>query len=116
MLGMKRLVPLLCASCLAAHAADSPKPGTFATTLQPGAMHEECARVEKGEQRTYHWKADAPVDFNIHRHEGNEVFYPVKRNAMRGDGGTFKAETGADYCWMWTARDKAAKLEGGISR
>ena len=111
---MKRLAFLLCASCLAAHAAD-PKPGSFSTSLDPGKMHEECARVEKGEKRSYHWKASAPVDFNIHRHEGNEVFYPVKRSAMRGDGGTFKADVGADYCWMWTARDKAVKLEGGIS-
>ena len=111
---MKRLVLVLCASCLPALAAD-PKPGTFSTSLEPGKMHEECARVEKGEKRNYHWKATAPVDFNIHRHEGNEVFYPVKRNAMRGDGGTFVANVGADYCWMWTARDKSAKLEGAIA-
>ena len=111
---MKRLAFLLCASCLAAHAADAPRPGAFAAALDPGKIHEECARVEKGEKRNYHWKATAPVDFNIHRHEGNEVFYPVKRTAMRGDGGTFKADVGADYCWMWTARDKAAKLEGGV--
>jgi hypothetical protein len=40
--------------------------------------------------------------------------YPVKRDAMRGDGGTFAAKSGADYCWMWTARDRRARLEGRI--
>ena len=92
---MKRLVLLLCASCLPVLAADPPKPGAFSTSLEPGRIHEECARVEKGERRNYHWKSDAAVDFNIHRHEGNDV--------------------GADYCWMWTARDKRVKLEGGIA-
>ena len=52
--------------------------------------------------------------FNIHYHEQTEVFYPVKRSAMRGDGGTFAAKTGQDYCWMWTARDKPAKVEGRL--
>ena len=113
---MKRLLLALFASCLPAHAADAPKPGTFSTSLEPGKVHEECARVEKGEKRKYHWKADAPVDFNIHRHEGKEVFYPVKRNAMRGDGGTFKASVAAEYCWMWTAREAPAKIEGSIAK
>jgi hypothetical protein len=53
------------------------------------------------------------VDFNIHYHRGDEVFYPVKRERMRGDGGTFTAKSGEDYCWMWTAK-AAAKIEGRI--
>jgi len=56
------------------------------------------------------------VDFNIHYHRGKDVFFPVKRNAMRGDGGTFTAKTAEDYCWMWTARDAPAKVEGRIAR
>ena len=113
---MKRLALLACASLflLAAHAADPAKPTAVAATLESGKVHEECMRVEKGEKRRYHWKANAPVDFNIHRHEGNEVFYPVRRTAMRGDGGTFTAKSGEEYCWMWTARDKPAKVEGRI--
>ena len=58
----------------------------------------------------------APVDFNIHYHRGDEVFYPVKRDAMRGDGGTFSAKTGEDYCWMWTARETTTKVEGRIGK
>ena len=115
---MKRLALLSCAalSLALAHAADPAKSTPFSAKLESGRVHEECMRVEKGEKRNYHWKADAPVDFNIHRHEGNEVFYPVKRNAMRGDGGTFVSDVAADYCWMWTARDKPVKLEGAITQ
>ena len=69
------------------HAGDA-KP--FSVSLKPGDMHEECV------------------------HEEGKVSYPVKRAAMRGDGGTFIAKIGQDYCWMWSARDKAAKLDGKI--
>ncbi|MEO5692007.1 MAG: hypothetical protein ABIQ72_02695, partial [Usitatibacter sp.] len=76
----------------------------------------ECARIESGEKRVWHWKSNAPVDFNVHYHVGNDVFYPIKRDAVRGDGGTFSPNLAQDYCWMWTARDKAAKLEGRIAK
>jgi hypothetical protein len=87
---------------------------SVAVTLQPKQMHEECAKLQAGEKRNYSWKADGPVDFNIHYHEGSEALYPVKRDGMRGDGGAFTAKIAQDYCWMWTARDKPVKLEGRI--
>jgi len=115
---MKRLVAALlaCAAGTAlAYGNDSPDIQPFSVTLEPKQMHEECVKLQAGEKRKYYWRADGPVDFNIHYHEGAEVFYPVKRDGMRGDGGTFAAGKGTqDYCWMWTARDKPAKLEGRI--
>ena len=115
---MKSLLALL-AACIAASAAAAPskKPEDLAVdvNLPPKKVHEECARLEAGESRRWHWKSNAPVDFNIHYHRGDDVFYPVKRDAMRGDGGSFVAKTGEDYCWMWTARDAAAKIEGRIA-
>ena len=114
---MSRLLALaLAAACCGAFAA-SPKPGkaqSVDASLAPKKMHEECLRMEKGEKRHYSWKATSAVDFNIHYHEGPEVFYPVKRDGMRGDGGTFTAKVATDYCWMWTARDAAAKVTGRI--
>jgi hypothetical protein len=95
--------------------ADEPRVAV-AASLEPRKLHEECQRVEAGQKRRYHWKSDAPVDFNVHYHKGSEVFYPVKRDGMRGDGGTFIAKTTEDYCWMWTAREAPAKIEGAIER
>ena len=89
--------------------------GAFSAALEPGGMHEECAHLGKGEKRSYYWRADGPVDFNVHYHRGEEAVYPVKREAMRGDGGTFVAKTAEDYCWMWTARDRPVKIEGRIA-
>jgi hypothetical protein len=117
---MKRLsfaLAILAASFAAAAAENrGAEPMAVATTLQPKGIHEECARMEAGQSRRWHWKSDAPVDFNIHYHRGNEVFFPVQRDGMRGDGGTFTAKTGEDYCWMWTARDAPTKLEGRIEK
>ena len=114
---MMRLIALpLLALVAAAHAAPTKDENTLGVevTLQPGKIHEACTKLDKGEKRRYHWKASAPVDFNIHYHEGPEVFYPVKREGMRGDGGTFAAKVPQDYCWMWTAKNAAATVTGTI--
>jgi len=116
---MKRLLPLaLIAASLAATAAENrgADPIAIAVTLQPKKIHEECARMEAGQSRSWQWKSDTPVDFNIHYHRGNEVFFPVQRDATRGEGGSFTAKHVDDYCWMWTAREAAAKIEGGIAK
>jgi hypothetical protein len=114
---MKRLLAALCALApLLCPAADGTAASSFSASLEPRALHEECAHLAAGEKRNYSWRADAPVDFNVHYHRGEEAIYPVKRDAMRGDGGTFVAKTAEDYCWMWTARDRPAKIEGRIAK
>ena len=114
---MKRFLALLCACGPAA--ASSPAPAdrlSIDAMLPPKKIHEECVRLEAGQSRRWHWKSSAPVDFNIHYHRGEEVFYPVKRDGMRADGGTFTARTGEDYCWMWSAKAAPAHVEGQIAR
>jgi len=112
---MKRLILALAAlAALPGRAADSPGAGSFDVSLDATGVHEECRRIEAGGKQAYYWKADTPVDFNIHYDRGDEAIYPVKRDGMRGDGGTFVAKTAEDYCWMWTARGRPVKLEGQI--
>jgi hypothetical protein len=113
---MKRLLAILCAVAAANAWPDKPAPDdatVIAVQLEPGKVHEECQRVESGQKRRYYWKSSAPVDFNIHYHRGDDVFYPVKRERMRGDGGAFTAKSGEDYCWMWTTK-ALVKIEGRI--
>ena len=114
---MKRLPALIGALAATTALGNAPAPDAetvVAASLEPKKVHEACMRLEAGQTRRYHWKSSSPVDFNIHYHRGNEVFYPVKRDAMRGDGGTFTAKSAEDYCWMWAARDKPAKVDGQI--
>ena len=110
---MTRLLVVALLLPLAA-AAESTSSQSFSTTLAPGKAHEACSTMAKDDLRTYHWKSDTPVDFNIHYHEGDKVLMPVERKGMRGDGGTFKAKSAQEYCWMWTARDKPAKVSGAV--
>jgi hypothetical protein len=112
---MRRLLAAaftLAAALAAAADADEWRP--VAITLEPTRSHESCMHLEAGDKRRYQWKSDAPVDFNIHYHTDKDVVYAVKSSGMRADGGTFVAKTTAGYCWMWTARDKPAKLEGRV--
>ena len=114
---MKRLAlaALLLACAGAVFGAGKPEVAV-SITLEPRKVHEECQSVEAGQKRRYHWKSNVPVDFNVHYHQGPEVFYPVKRDGMRGDGGTFAAKTTQEYCWMWTARDAPANIQGTIEK
>ena len=115
---MKRLLALAfaCGASIAlAYGSDSPEVKPFDVALAAGQSHEECAKLQAGQSRKWYWRSSAPMEFNIHYHEGSEVSYPVKRSGMRGDGGTFTAKVAQDYCWMWTApKDKPAKVEGRI--
>ena len=97
---MKRLLAALAtcaASATAAYGDDTLNVRPFQVKIEPKQMHEECVKLQAGEKRNYYWKADNAVDFNIHYHDGPEVFYPVKRDGMRGDGGSFVAKIGQDY-------------------
>ena len=97
----------------AAALAEAPASKTFSRQLEAGKVHEECMRLEKGHVRRYEWKSSAKVDFNIHYHEGQEVFYPAKRDDVGKGRGRFKAKIAQDYCWMWTAKAPAT-IEGRI--
>jgi hypothetical protein len=115
---MKRLLSAACAlgaSCaLAADpVASTSSTSAFNVTLQPGESHESCMHLDAGEKRRWYFKSNAPVDFNIHLQDGDKTAYAVKRERMRGDGGTFPAKNTGDYCWTWTAKS-AAKVEGRI--
>lgn len=112
---MNRLLAAAFAFGLAQAAAETRTNQTFSVTLAPQKVHEVCTQMTAGDKRNYHWKSDGPVDFNIHYHKDKDVFYPVKRDGMRGDGGTFTAKAAEDYCWMWTAKEKAVKVEGRVA-
>ncbi|HET9650616.1 MAG TPA: hypothetical protein VFP36_00420, partial [Usitatibacter sp.] len=90
---MKRLLLAVLALATPAFAADAPNWKSIDVTLEPKRIAEHCEKLPAGEKRRYHWKASEPVDFNVHYHQGDDVFYPVKREGMRGDGGTFTAKT-----------------------
>jgi len=112
---MKRLIlPAALALALPALAEDS-GPRDIAVTLPASDVHEECMTLKAGEKRTYEWKSDVPVDFNIHYHHEPKVFFPVKKDSVKAGHGTFVPKSTEGYCWMWTAGKAPAKLQGRIT-
>lgn len=73
-----------------------------------GKFLEICGKVRAGEVIDWQFEAAAPLDFNIHFHEGDKVEYPEKRDATPTLAGTFRPGREHDYCWMWTNRSANA--------
>jgi len=116
---MNRLLVLVAglgASCVlqaAENTSSSSSSSAVATTLEPGKAYESCMTLAAGDKRHYSWKADGPVSFTLASREADKPL--VKRERMRGDGGTFIAKAAQDYCWTWTAGKKPARLEAKIA-
>jgi hypothetical protein len=65
----------------------------------------------------WRFAALAPLDFNIHYHEGKKVEYLALLRAVRSDENTFTAPIDQTYCWMWTNPGKhAASFSMSVSR
>jgi hypothetical protein len=110
-----RIAALLAALVLATpvFAASEGKPGPFTHTLKPGDIVEDCVKMKAGQGREFSWTSDAPVDFNIHWHEGEKVAYGMQLQKTWKGKGRFTAERDQHYCWMWTGRkDKGAVVIG----
>ena len=96
---------LALASCLTA--AQAPAAVDRSERIAPGAIVEWCVDLAKGQRARYRFEADAPLDFNIHAHEGDKVIYPVKRTGQRRAGpAQFVAPSTTEWCWMWTNEGK----------
>ena len=111
---MSRTTVFAVAASLAAVAPLTPAqtapagPGERSERIAPGQIVEWCADLAKGQRASYRFEATAPLDFNIHAHEGEKVTYPVKRNGQRRQApARFVAPSAAGWCWMWTNHGKA---------
>ncbi|MEW6117115.1 MAG: hypothetical protein AB1553_09475 [Nitrospirota bacterium] len=72
---------------------------TIETVVHP---HEECMEMTPGDMLSYSFTASGPFDFNIHYHEGKDIFYPVSQKAVSSGEGSYTAERAHIYCLMWT--------------
>ena len=105
------LVPvLLAAACPAAAAEVIPITWNAAQRFQltsavlPGKTVEVCGRLPRGALVRWSFESAAPLDFNIHYHEGRKVVVPDQRAGVSATRGTLLARVAQDYCWMWTQR------------
>ncbi|HEX5683152.1 MAG TPA: hypothetical protein VFY73_03865 [Ideonella sp.] len=77
------------------------------TTLLASRFIEVCGQLAAGSRIDWAFEAAAPLNFNIHFHEGKQVRFPAKRDQVTKADGTLRAEVAQDYCWMWTNKTAA---------
>lgn len=99
-----RLLVLATACAAASATAMESTAAQFEMTIAPEKFDEHCLRLEAGEAIAWRFTATGRVNFNIHRHQGDEVLYPVRRDRVERASGVFRARDGDDYCLMWTGR------------
>ncbi len=87
-----------------------------AQSIAPGKFLEICENLAKGSTVTWQFKASAPLNFNVHFHQGKEVAFPEKQDGVSELQGTLFAKSKEDYCWMWTNKGSGpSRLTLGVA-
>ncbi len=73
--------------------------GTIA--LAPFEFRELCFHMTAQEELKYEFRAERPITFDIHYHEGLTIHYPVKMTGVEADSGRFVPDKDQAYCVMW---------------
>ena len=82
------------------------------SNIQPGKFSEVCGKLKKGNLIRWQFDSSAPLEFNIHYHEGKNVVFPYKMSAIKSGEEELLISLDQDYCWMWTNKSKEeVKLE-----
>ena len=76
--------------------------------MAPGKFVEACEKLPVGAKIAWRFESGAPLDFNIHYHEGQDVRFPARKDQVAASEGTLDVQRAQDYCWMWTNKGTAA--------
>jgi hypothetical protein len=100
------LIATLCSTTVRAEIVDISwsGDGRFERRLAvaPGKFAEVCGKLAKAQSVAWRFDASGPLNFNIHYHEGKDVRYPERRDALASASGQLRVALDQDYCWMWT--------------
>lgn len=83
--------------------------GRFAREMTVPATKfvEVCGALAASAKVRWQFDASAPLNFNIHYHEGKKVLYPAKRDQVAKAADVLNVEVAQTYCWMWTNKTSA---------
>lgn len=70
--------------------------------LRPQKIKEACFLLKQGQNVTFKFNSEFPLDFNLHFHQGDKVSYPLKFQSVATVTESFTAEVEANYCLMLT--------------
>lgn len=74
--------------------------------IDPHTGYESCLEASPDKVITYSFTSSEPLNFNLHYHENGDVQYPVKKNQITSDSGTYHPELTTYFCLMWTNKSE----------
>ena len=93
---------LCCVPPAWSHGAEDGHQNRIERTVVPDDSYELCLALAQDQPLHYKFNASRKLDFNIHYHADDEVFYPVTEHQIKDVTATFAAPSEQEYCLMWT--------------
>ncbi len=75
--------------------------------IKAGKVFEKCMTLNPPQKIEYRFESGAKLDFNLHYHKGDQVYYPVKLDRTNGESGLYEAKAKEAYCLMWENKTSA---------
>lgn len=86
-------------------------------SVAAGKFAEICGKLAKGQSVGWIYKAEAPMNFNIHYHLGKKVEFPAKVDGALAAEGKLAVTVDQDFCWMWSNKtDRPAALSLSLQK
>lgn len=113
---MNRLKPLVLLLALAVTPALAAEGGAATKSskpvmLKPQKIHEKCLSLSPPQKLQYSFGTDKAVDFDIHYHKGDMVYYPVRERRTTSSEGLYTPPSREDYCMTWENRSPSAEVK-----
>ncbi|MBI3283871.1 MAG: hypothetical protein HYZ65_03340 [Burkholderiales bacterium] len=70
--------------------------------IPAGKILEVCGRLPAGISVAWSFTSSAPVESNVHYHEGKQVTYPARHAAAVALQDKLELKLEQEYCWMWS--------------
>lgn len=74
-----------------------PKP----IVIKSQKMVEKCLLLNARQTLEYEFKTSAKVNFNLHYHKGDAIYYPVKKDRTNSENDSYEAQVREEFCLMW---------------
>ncbi|MEE4244461.1 MAG: hypothetical protein V2I33_03570 [Kangiellaceae bacterium] len=72
-------------------------------TVRANKIYEQCLPLKSKQQIKFSFNTSDISEFNIHYHDGDDVYYPVARqNTNKYPATIFTATEANTYCLMWS--------------
>ena len=47
------------------------------------------------------------INFNLHYHKGDAIYYPIKADKTVGESGVYESQVREEFCLMWENKTSA---------